>query len=291
MHEVPHLRIINQELWDQAQARREENREHAGSNTAAGSRFWNKRRAKHLLTGIATCGVCGGKLASVGKDYLACSAARRQGTCANHHGIRRHILETTILDALRSQLMEPALVEEFISAFHEEMNRAAHSREVAFEQKPRELAKITQKLDGLIEAIADGLRSEGLQKKLDDLEGRKRELEEEVANPPPRAPRFHPNLAQLYRSKVEHLHQAIGDPAIHDEALTILRGLIEGVVIHPTEYGFEIELIGDIAKMIELPGKPGSSVPESFRSSVKVVAGTRNQRCLHVFEAWIPRIE
>jgi hypothetical protein len=31
--------------------------------------------------------------------------------------------------------------------------------------------------------------------------------------------RLHPNLAQVYRGKVERLHVALADPAIRDEAL------------------------------------------------------------------------
>ena len=34
----------------------------------------------------------------------------------------------------------------------------------------RELADVRRKLDGLIEAIADGLRAPGLQQRLDELE-------------------------------------------------------------------------------------------------------------------------
>jgi site-specific DNA recombinase len=59
------------------------------------------RRASHPLTGKAFCGCCGGIYSAVGRDYLACSAARRQGICANRRGIRRQALEDQILEALR----------------------------------------------------------------------------------------------------------------------------------------------------------------------------------------------
>jgi hypothetical protein len=55
--------------------------------------------------------------------------------------------------------------------------------------------------------------------------------------------------------------------------MEILRGLIEAIVLRPVGEGLEIELIGEIGKMLELPGGPGSSVPAMYRSSVKVVAG------------------
>ena len=56
--------------------------------------FWTRRRPQHLLTGRAVCGVCGGPAAPIGKDYIACSTARRQGTCTNRASIRRSEIET-----------------------------------------------------------------------------------------------------------------------------------------------------------------------------------------------------
>ncbi len=128
-----------------------------------------------------------------------------------------------------------------------------------------------RKLDALIDAITEGLRSPGLQAKLDELEEHKAALEGELAASPPPAPRFHPNLGELYRRKVERLHEALRDPMIRSEALDILRGLIEAVVMHPTDDGFEVELLGDIASMLELPD--GSSSFSDHACSIKVVAG------------------
>src|SRR6266478_8044297 len=94
----------------------------------------------------------------------------------------------------------------------------------------------------------------------------------------PPAPRLHLNLAELYRRKVADLQSASAEPGTRTEALEILRGLIERVVLHPVEKGFEIELIGEIAAMVDLGAKnkkAGSkepAVPDAYRRSVKVVA-------------------
>jgi hypothetical protein len=58
-----------------------------------------------------------------------------------------------------------------------------------------------------------------------------------------------------------------------DEALEIIGGLIDRVSIKPLDYGFEIEIVGDIAKMIAAPTS-GASEPIENESSVKVVAGS-----------------
>jgi site-specific DNA recombinase len=141
---------------------------------------------------------------------------------------------------------------------------------------------VNRKLRGMIEAIAEGLRGPGLQAKLDELEQRKAVLEAALAAALPPAPRLHPNLAELYRRKVADLQSALAEPRTQTEALEILRGLIERVVLHPVEKGFEIELIGEIANMVDLgagnqkAAHKGAAVPEVYRSSVKVVAGVRN---------------
>ena len=91
--------------------------------------------------------------------------------------------------------MQPEHVKAFIGEFHAELNRLNRAREQQQAGKKRELAEVRRKLDGLIDAIAGGLRSEALQAKLDTFEARKRELDEELVAPAPPAPRFHPNLA------------------------------------------------------------------------------------------------
>src|SRR6266404_3838329 len=78
--EVPQLRIVEDALWQQTQARLGAIHRSPGVAKARATEFWLHRRAQHLLTGLAHCGVCGAPLSAGGRDYLACSAARRQGT-------------------------------------------------------------------------------------------------------------------------------------------------------------------------------------------------------------------
>lgn len=64
--------------------------------------------------------------------------------------------------------------------------------------------------------------------------------------------RLHPNLAGIYRKKVERLQQAIGEPDIRDEAIGVLRGLLDRIVITSAQTGLQVEIVGEIAQMIEL---------------------------------------
>ena len=278
VEDVPHLRIIEQPVWDAVQRRLGAIRESDRVRNARATRFWEHRRARHLLTGKAYCGLCHGPLASIGADHLACSWARRSGSCTNRSSVRRHSLENIILDALKHQLMAPDLVAEFIEEFHREVNRQRQGAELERATTESELAAVTRKLNGLVDAIAEGFRATGLQQRLDDLETRKAELEARLAAPAPSPVRLHPNLAQLYREKVANLHSALADPELRTEALELIRGLIERVDLHPAEDGFRIELVGEIANMVTLSAGAESVGCEKHRASVKVVAGTRNHR-------------
>ena len=111
---------------------------------------------------------------------------------------------------------------------------------------------------------------------------------------PCRRPALHPNLAEIYRRKVEALHEALAEPQTRDEALGILRGLVERIEVHPIEGGFEIELIGEIARMVELSLDPNgtkkAALDERTACSVKVVAGARNRLYLLIFAAGLAKI-
>ena len=132
-----------------------------------------------------------------------------------------------------------------------------------------ELTRVGKKLRGYYDAIADGLRTPGLKAELESLEARQTELRKLIEAAPPSQPRFHPRLTDVYRQTVVELHAALNDPDARTEAAEILRSLIERLTVEPDGDGYVIELVGDIVKMITLPG---GSVSDPFASSVKVVA-------------------
>jgi site-specific DNA recombinase len=205
------------------------------------------------------------------------------------------VLEGIILDALRSRLMQPDLVAEFAEAYQQEVNRQRAGADIARERAAREMAQVERKLAGLVEAIANGLRAPSLQQTLDDLERRRAELTTQLAAAPAPLPRLHPNLAEVYRRKVSELGAALRDPPHGAEALTILRGLTDKVTLTPAKDHFDIELEGALVRILALAnsgnnGPGGASVSEVFRSSVKVVAGARNQRFLRLAERRIPKL-
>lgn len=252
--EVPHLRIIDDAVWDRAQARL--TKEAPPPREGAVSAFWERRRAKHLLTGKVVCATCGGQYAALGRDYLGCQRARRGKGCTNTRTVRRAKLEAMVMDALGRQLMRPDRVAAFGKAFIAEWNRAQAEASAGAELHKRELQGIQRKLDNLVEAIADGIRAQGLQRKLEELEARRAQLLAVLKDQPAAAPALHPNLAEVYARRVEVIRTAI-EGRNEPEILEAARALVENVIVGPGDGPGSppgIELVGHLTEMLRAGG-------------------------------------
>ena len=179
--------------------------------------------------------------------------------------------------------MAPDLVSEFVRAFNEEINRTRRDWDRQREDLQREQRDLERRIDNLIDSVASGvLRGPTVQTKLEALEEHKRQLAIELAGVSDEPVRLHPNLAAVYRRKVASLQTLLQDDATRTEAVEIIRSLIDQVILRPTTgCGLELELVGDIAKMVHLAQSSNENSPtfgavhDEFARSVKVVAGAR----------------
>ena len=274
--EVPALRIIDDALWHRVKARQGAITESPRAQGIKASRFWEKKRQIHLLTGLLLCGCCGGAMGNVGRDYLACNAARKLGNCTERQSIRRAVLEEAVLDLLRDRLMQPDAVAAFIASMTGEMNARRGAEAGQRHRIEAERAALCRKLDGLYDAIAEGLRTPGLKEKLQALEARKAELDAVLSALAPSPVRLHPNLAELYRRKVGELTLTLQDPALRVPALESIRSLISRVTVRRDAHGVVLELEGALSAMVGLAqgGTAKSPLVSGLdASSVEVVAG------------------
>jgi len=289
--DVPELRIVSDVLWEAVRARqgRLSHRERRPSNAlnTASAPFWSKQRPKHLFSGPIRCGACGGGFSMISKSYLGCSTACNKGqtACANRLTIRRESLESTVLDGLRARLMDPALYQAFAAEFTAEWNRMQAHAAGDLGERTKELARVRDKLERLVDAICNGTPAMAVKDRMRELEERRIALESELATAVTPAPRIHPNLAVLYRQKVAALAEALsGDGAA--AARELLRGLIDEIRIVPEGLTQRIELRGELAAILGLAGLQTTKVPAGMAGTlclaeqIKVVAGTRNHRQL-----------
>ena len=172
--------------------------------------------------------------------------------------------------------MQPEAVAQFIKAMTEAANTRSGTVSADRARRQAERTSIARKLEGLYDAIAEGLRTPGLKSKLEDLEARLAELDKALSAPAPSAVRLHPNLSEVYRRKVAELAITLSDPDIRTKALETIRGLIASVTVRATADGITLELEGALSAMVGLAQGGATKGPlESGldAGSVEVVAG------------------
>ena len=195
----------------------------------------------------------------VNATHYACNNARNKGTCSNTLAIRRDRLEESILEGLKSRLMEPALVSEFIAEYHRELNRLSGHRDTERQHQEKELRHVDQGIRAIIESIKAGFRTDAMREELEVLDTRKKELTAALAAATPNPVRLHPNLAAVYRTKIEQLRKALNQDDTRTEATSILRGLIDEIRLIPNGKELRIHLVGQLAELFSLAQykKPG----------------------------------
>jgi site-specific DNA recombinase len=170
--DIPELRVVAQELWEAVKARQGATTRNTRPD-AGRKDFWEQQRPRYLLSGLMKCGHCGASYTKYGRNRFGCAAARDRATCTNHLTIHIGEIEAAILTGLKEQLMDPALFEEFAREFMAEVNRSRSALASERESLQRELARVTKRIDTLVEAILEGADALALNTKLKLLEGQK----------------------------------------------------------------------------------------------------------------------
>ena len=290
--EVPELRIVDDALWQAVKDRQNAlaakyAKVIAATRAAQANRLNATHRPRSLLSGLLVCGCCGGPYALRGQDRYACSNHVMNGSCANSRTITRTALEERMLAGLRDRLMAPEVAAEAMRSYVEETNRLNCERRAAGEADRKALAEVEKKIAEIVAAIEDGGYTRALTDRLRKLEAEQDVLTERLASAPVDIPVIHPNVAGLYRRKVERLSEALQNPQERDEAAAAIRDLIERITLSPGPKRGQIDatLHGDLGTILEWTAsqdrKNKTDTPSSG-VSVSVVAGAGNHRDRHL---------
>ncbi len=233
---APELQIVDDRLWEAAQDSRGRN--------AQGPRPERARRPKHLLSGLAVCGVCGGGWAVIGGGQWGCGRNRDGGGCTNNRRIETHVLEARVLKGLREKILDPAAVALFVGEYHRAhkhtMREQAHDR-VRLEKA---IAEATARIDRLVAAIERGADIEEVREALAGAKAQRAEAERELAGmESANVVALHPRIADAYRARVEELTAALADPFARIGVVPKIRSLIERIVVTPAESGRGTQLL------------------------------------------------
>jgi site-specific DNA recombinase len=239
---------------------------------------WDRRRPRYLLSGLSKCGACGGGYVQISKTHLGCASARNKGTCNNRLGIGREALERTILDALKQHLMHPELFKEFCAEFIKEVNRLRQDQAGQRSALEAELVRVARRLRKIVDAIAEGVSARSLKDELMALEAREDEIKVKLAATPEPKVYLAPNMAEIYRARVDELQQVLAAGSEQSQAQQAIRDLIDKVVLTPVEGALRIDLHGEVAAILQLSaaGKKGRLQLGHNSEQLVMVAGARS---------------
>ena len=282
--DVPHLRIIPQDLWDRAKARQGEITEKSaphrdGLKGNFGTGMVRHAKPKWLLSGLLVCGCCQGAMTMQSRDRYGCSKRVTTGTCSNDVTIKRTFVEERVLSALAERMLSPEVAEEAMRGFTEEVNRRNHEKRVEGAAWQTELGKVNKGIAAIMTAIEDGFYNPEMKGRMNDLQAQKIDLQNRLATDADVPADILPSLALIYRAKVEALTQALSLPNERDKAAEAIRALIDRIVITPTDEpaGVTASIHGDLAQILVWLGErcKQTKTPLAFASGVCVMTSDR----------------
>jgi site-specific DNA recombinase len=252
---VPHLQIIEQEIWDKAHA----------IKAKYASKCGNKRQTrKRLLTGLVQCGCCNGSMTIIGRERYACSARREQGTCFNGTSIKAQDLEQRVFEGLRSILVgRKEALKAFAEAFHTEVKRRQTSKASNKTKVQKDLLKVETGMKRCVDLLLHSdTPMESIRNTLEELEVQKRTLTRELSLQTEEDKIvLHPNIGELYARKVGDLKSLLQNDVTKHQATEVIRSLIERIVVSPTGQRGKSDMVlhGALASIVAYASAPAQS--------------------------------
>ena len=108
--------------------------------------------------------------------YFGCSARINRAGCDNGRSVTSVEVESRLLAALRSHLLEPEVIAVAIEAYRAERQRLSREAAKARGSTEREFAETKRKIGQVIRAIEDGGDTKMLAPRLNDLTAQLQEL-------------------------------------------------------------------------------------------------------------------
>src|SRR5215470_11334518 len=99
----------------------------------------------------------------------------------------------------------------------------------------REIERIEVRRKKLVQSIIDGVPASEVRGEQTSNAAKREELKTKLAAADAPPPLFHPEMAELYHTKVATLAQALEQPDTRVEATEAVRGLIDAIVLTPDQ--------------------------------------------------------
>jgi site-specific DNA recombinase len=241
--QVPHLRIIDQKLWDTAHALRT-----ARGNKKIGASGQVLRavvpRKPHLLAGLLRCAACSGGMIITASDRnglkrVACSAAHNHQFCKHAKTYNLDKLTALAIDSMCTHLTDPEFIKEKARAKSVEFARLEKenngARQAAVKQHDRldiqikKLVRVLEEEDDMPRELLASLKAKEIERK--GLEERIRLLGAESS-----VTTLHPHTLQAFGKNIETLHAKLKRNPNDPECRMAFGNILDCVIVHPTAY-------------------------------------------------------
>lgn len=263
--DVPDLRIVDDDLWNRVHERLAYYSARPGPLA---------RRPKRLLSGLITCGECGGRYTIVLPDRWGCPNHKRTGMCSNVSTISDQQATARLWDAIAHHMLHPDVIAAYFEELRQtlaEHRRAAIAKRAASERRLAELDREDQRL---ADAIIAGVPIESLRARADALAAERADLRASMEVPSLNDAIMHPGMVENYRRRAQSLRDLIdGDETMVAPARDLIVTLIEKIVATPRangDRGVDLTLHGDLTRFLAPQQKTGPAKGEAGCMSTMV---------------------
>jgi len=176
---APELTIVNADLWTRAHRSMDADRQRYAGRFGGG---WAPgARGSYLLTGLATCAVCGGGIQVQTRShgtkrtgFYACPRSYH-AACTNRTAIRVDAVDAAVLSAIECAVLSPDVTELAI----DQATRRITQRKAGTAKCDAEIKRLQREIDRFVAALANGEASPTIAKEIRIREEQKAAYEAE----------------------------------------------------------------------------------------------------------------
>ena len=282
--QVPHLRIVPEDLWlaakarQSAQSKARESMKPADLTKLSVNQSFKRRR--HLLSGLLKCGLCGANMTVAGgaeKRYY-CSTAKELGKsqCSGFPGLSADRAAEHILRVMKDDLLTEKAFHQFQSSYIAKLEDSRQDQRAAEKARVKAIKRLEKEKDNLLTAVRAGKAHDIL---LEDLERVVIELDRKKAEHDAQKmgelelPR---DLRRLYEKMIEGLVDTLREEGVAGRASEVIHDMIDTIVVSydpvAKKHGLLVE--GDLAQMFSNADPERKEAYKRSKSSIELVAGT-----------------
>jgi site-specific DNA recombinase len=257
--DVPHLRIIDQKLWNAVHRVRKER-----GNTRLGkdSQRAVVPRKQHLLAGLLRCAECSERMVinfsdRHGKKGVCCSMAHNRQTCSNRKTYSLDKITSLAVEKLCSHLSDPEILKERARARISEFERLEKENSGARQAAQKQLDRLNVQIAKLVRLVeqdeSDDLPQE-LTASLKEKHIERRGLEERMRllGAETNVTALHPTAVKSFGKSIEKLREMIEKNPLDPACRMALGNVLDSIVVHPTGFAapYEISLYARLSAVM-----------------------------------------